>query len=130
MNKRTGRVAAMVIIGLTLASCTRYTCEDFKTGEYRYADENFEDVKVIRTETEQTEYSQRNGKDVEDVYSIIWDGPCSHNLVFKSTNSEVDQFHTKYDTIRVRIVEITDKGYIFETFLNGKNPSGELIKVN
>ena len=119
----------MVLIGWSMESCTRYTCEDFKTGEYRYADENFKDVRVTRTETEQTEYSQRNGKDVADIYSIVWDGPCSHNLIFKSTNSEVDQFHTKYDTIRVRIVEITDKGYVFETFLNGQNPSGELIKV-
>jgi len=124
------RVPILLIIALVLlGSCRSYTCEDFKIGEYRYADDAFKDVKIIRTESEQKEYQVRDGKDVEDTYSISWEGPCSYTLVFKETNSEVDQFHTQYDTIKVRIQEITSDGYIFETFLNGKSPRGEFVKV-
>lgn len=112
-----------------LISCKSYTCEDFKIGEFKYADEAFKDVRILRSESEQKEYQIRDGKEVEDTYTIKWDGPCSYTLVFKETNSEVDQFHTQYDTIKVRIQEITDQGYIFETFLNGKSPRGEFIKV-
>jgi hypothetical protein len=119
-----------VLLTAMLSSCTAYTCEDFKLGEYAYAEEAYKHVKIIRTASEQKEFQVRDGKQVEDTYSISWDGPCSYTLVFKATNSEVDQFHTQYDTIRVRIQEITNDGYVFETFLNGKNPRGEFIKIN
>ncbi len=134
-----------------LSSCGKYTCEDFKTGEYAYADTAYADVKISRTITgqraftiqtkdgkeqltkdigEQTEVMTRNGTEVIDVYDVIWDGPCSYTMVFKSTSSHKDQFHTKYDTIRTTIKEITKKGYIFQAHLYEENPIGELIKID
>ncbi|NND93566.1 MAG: hypothetical protein HKN45_01805 [Flavobacteriales bacterium] len=132
------------------SSCTKYSCDDFRTGNYVYSDTAFADVRISRTLTgeqdfkvttsrgtetitkqigEQTEKMTRDGRDVTDVYSVIWDGPCSYTLVFKSTSSQVDQFHTKYDTIRTQILEPTRKGYSFESRLYGERLQGELIKV-
>ena len=136
---------------LLLASCGNYTCEDFKSGEFVYADTAYKDVKIIRTLTgeqefqvktekgtetivkeigEQTEMMKRDGRDVTDVYTVIWDGPCSYTLVFKSTSSQVDQFHTKYDTIRTRIMETNRKGYVFQSKLYGQSLQGELHLVD
>lgn len=144
------RYLLLFSIILFLSSCSNYTCEDFRTGSYVYSDTAFKDVKISRTLTgeeefkvktskgveditkevgEQTEQMVREGRDVTDVYTIIWDGPCSYTLVFKSTSSQVDQFHTKYDTIRTQIIEPTRKGYVFQSNLYGESLTGELLKV-
>lgn len=136
---------------LLFSSCMEYTCEDFRTGEFVYSDTAYADVKISRKLTgerdftiktkdgkvkitkaigEQTEIMKRNGREVSDVYDVIWDGPCTYTLVFRSTSSQKDQFHTKYDTIRTRIMEITKDGYIFEAHLYDESPKGELIKLD
>ncbi|NNC84067.1 MAG: hypothetical protein HKN79_10865 [Flavobacteriales bacterium] len=145
------RIILIVSSLLLLIACGDYTCEDFRTGEYRYTDTAYKEVKITRTLTgeqefevrtakgvekitkevgEQTETMTRDGRQVEDVYTIIWDGPCSYTLVFKSTSSQVDQFHTQYDTIRTRILETNRKGYVFQTHLFGQTLQGELEKVD
>ncbi len=144
------RLTLIISTLILLSSCSNYTCEDFRTGNYVYSDTAFADVTISRTLTgehvfevktnkgvekinkqigEQTEQMKREGRDVTDVYTIIWDGPCSYTLVFKSTSSQIDQFHTRYDTIRTQIIETTRSGYTFQSNLYGESLTGELLKV-
>jgi len=123
------RLALSIIGLLLLASCSRqYTCDDFKTGTYTIADEGFEQVTITRTETEQVEQSTAEGNTYRDVYKIIWDGTCSYQLVFKSTDNMARMPFSKYDTISSKIVEIRDDGYLFETVVFDERPTGYLIK--
>jgi len=118
----------LLLMGLILlSSCGSYTCEDFRIGEFRYSDPSFQDVVITRDSLTQVEVKTEAGESVKDVYSIYWDGPCSYTLVMKESSHPSKQFHSKYDTIKVRIREITDDGYIFHTLLGGKEVEGEMI---
>lgn len=118
----------LYILGIVLLSaCGSYTCEDFRTGEFRYSDPAFKDVVITRDSLTQVEVKTEDGESVKDVYSIYWEGPCSYTLVMKESTHPNKQFHSKYDTIKVRIREITDDGYVFHTLLGGKEVEGEMI---
>jgi hypothetical protein len=85
--------------------------------------------KMMKPVGEQTEIMMRNGHKVTDVYTMIWDGPCTYSLVFKSTDSQKDLFHTQYDTIRVNVLEIDGKRFRVRAHLGNLYPEAELIKV-
>ena len=140
----------LIFCVLLTTSCTRYTCEDFKSGEYIYADTALKDMRISRVLLgeqefivggkgvprkmmkpigEQTEVMMRDGREVTDIYSMIWDGPCTYSLVFKSTDSQKDLFHTKYDTIRVNVLEIDGDRFRVRAHLGNIYPEAELIKL-
>lgn len=142
--------AFALLIALMASSCKQYTCEDFQRGEYIYADTAYKDVfisrvllgerefivsgkkgdqKMIKSVGEQTEVMMRNGRKVTDIYTMIWDGPCTYSLVFKSTDSKKDQFHTIYDTIRVNVLNIDGDRFRVRAQLGNRYPEAELIKV-
>jgi len=137
----------ITVVLIALSSCANKSCEDFQTGNFRYTDEAYKDVKISRTVTgereveidgktiikpvgTQSETMMREGREVTDIYDITWDGPCSYSIVFKSTNSQIDQFHTQYDTIRMKIIGIDGNKYQFEANLYDKNPVGELELID
>ncbi len=151
MHKNLPDLFIALTLMLAFASCRNYTCEDFKSGEYIYADSAFKDVeisrvllgerefivrgkdgdkKMMKAVGEQTETMTRNSRRVSDVYTMIWDGPCTYSLVFKSTDSKKDQFHTQYDTIRVNVLDIDGDRFRVRAHLGNFNPEAELIKVN
>jgi len=139
-------------IGICLfsSSCKEYTCEDFKTGNYVFADTAFSNMSLSRTLTgtqdfdvlskgewvrmtkevgEQIEVEVKDGKSITKKQTIIWDGPCSYSLVFKETDSPKDVYETKYDTFRVSITNIEKNEYDFRARVANQHVDGRLIKV-
>lgn len=116
---------------LTSSGCgKKRSCSEFKTGTFKYNDEEFEDVVILRTEDEQIESSEK--LDYSDTYQIVWTSDCEYYLVFKrTTNSERMPF-SKFDTIFAKIVNITDSSYIYNARISNSEfkPKGELLLID
>jgi hypothetical protein len=122
------QIATLIFL---LTNCSQgYNCEDFKTGTYKFAEPEFSEVTVTRSASEQIETSTKAGEEYRDVYEILWNGTCSYQLVFKSTDNIDRMPFSKFDTISASIIEIVEDGYIYETEIFNQRPRGHFIKVD
>ena len=120
----------ILIVFLTSAGCgKKRSCEDFKTGTFKYNDEEFKDVKILRTEDEQIESSDK--LNYQDTYEINWTNECEYFLVFKRTTNPERMPFSKFDTIFAKIVSITDTSYVYDARISNSEfkPTGELLFI-
>ncbi len=117
---------------LLLAACNsgasgEKDCAAFKTGDFRYA--GSDDIRVVRTDSIQTEYSLNPSYRFTDKYRIGWEDNCTYFLTLLSTDRPEGLDFGKDDTLWVKIDRITRKGYTFVAMKKGATYKGELIKT-
>lgn len=115
---------------LTSSGCgKKRTCQEFRTGTFKYNDEEFKDVEILRTEDEQIESSEK--RDYSDTYQIHWTSECEYYLVFKRTTNAERMPFSKFDTIFAKITSITDSSYIYKARISNSEfkPEGELLQI-
>lgn len=134
-----------------VSSCSKSTCEDFKTGTYIYADPEHSNRSFSRVLTGEREFEVKDGDSwktitksvgtqvetdmidsvkVETTYDIIWDGACDYTLAFRSVNKPKYDYHNKYDSVRVSVLSIEGNSFNFQSRVNGESISGAVIKVS
>jgi len=92
-------------------------CSDFKTGEFTFSENS--DVRIIRTETYQKEYSTADGGFI-DRYGIEWISSCEYKLWLESTTHPEDLDMEDGDTMYVQITAYSPKGYSFKAAFREK----------
>ncbi len=122
------KLILILIINLTLNSCAQEkNCADFKTGTFEYSDEIYSDLKVIRTDSTQTEINTKNGLEMHS--SIKWINDCNYVLtITKVLNADLENVIGK--TIEVEIVETKTNSYKLKSKSDAGNLELELKRIN
>ena len=109
----------LLILFLTLNSCVKEKkCTDFKTGIFEYSNKLYSDLKVIRTDSTQTEINSKNGLEMHS--SIKWINNCNYVLtITKVLNADLENVIGKI--IEVEIVETKSDSYKLKSKSEGCN---------
>lgn len=119
---------SILVVFLTLSSCAQEKkCADFKTGTFEYSDQLYSDLKVIRTDSTQTEINEKNGLEMHS--SIKWIDDCNYVLtITKVLNADLE--NVVGNTIEVEIFETKSDSYKLKSKSDAGNLELELIKIN
>jgi len=101
-------------------------CSEFKTGEFTFSETS--DVRIIRTETYQKEYSEHEDGFI-DTYGIEWTSSCSYKLWLEHTTHPDDLSMKHGDTMFVQITATSPKGYSFKAAMREKIFERELHRL-
>ena len=118
----------LLFIILTFSCCAQEKkCTDFKTGTFKYTDQLYSDLKVIRTDSTQTEINSKNGLEMHS--SIKWINDCNYVLtITKVLNADLENVIGK--TIEVEIVETKSDIYKLKSKSDAGNLELELRRIN
>jgi hypothetical protein len=118
----------ILILNLTLNSCVKEkNCASFKTGTFQYSDQLYSDLKVIRTDSTQTEINMKNGLEMHS--SIKWINDCNYVLtITKVLNADLENVIGKI--IEVEIVETKSDSYKLKSKSDDGNLELELKRIN
>ena len=101
-------------------------CSDFKTGTFEYSNQLYNGLKVIRTDSTQTEISKKNGLEIHS--SIKWIDDCNYVLtITKVLNENLDSIIGKKFT--VEIIETKLDRYRLKSKSDAGEMELELIKL-
>ena len=118
----------LLFLILTFSCCAQEKkCMDFKTGTFKYADQLYSDLKVIRTDSTQTEINTKSGLEMHG--SIKWINSCNYVLTInKVLNADLENIIGK--TIEVEIIETKSDSYKLKSKSDAGNLELEMIKIN
>ena len=100
------------------AGCKRLSCKDYKVGKFTLTDKNMPDGKytIERNDSIQIENNLITGS--RSAYRVTWINDCEYNLKILEGSEQLMKFYTG-KLLVVRIVEIYDDGYKFESRIEG-----------
>lgn len=117
----------IIFLGL-LGSCSdEKKCSDFKTGKFRYSDENIPE-KITRYDTLQIELNPITGREVHS--KVEWTSDCSYTLTYqKVINDTIDRSDLIGDKIYVEILETTKTSLLLRAQSNYMDEEIRMIKL-
>ena len=120
----------LLILGLaTCFSCSSdLDCKSFRTGEFKLGTTS--DVRILRTEDLQKEYSNNPDEDFIDVYSIRWPDECTYVATVRETNRPAGHELTVGDSMLIKIIKTSGAKYEWEGHTKGDIKKGIMIKID
>ncbi|MCF1193120.1 hypothetical protein LRR18_16145 [Mangrovimonas sp. AS39] len=117
----------ILILNLTLSGCAQEKkCTDFKVGKFEYANPEFSEWKVTRTDSTQVEISSKSG--IEIYGKIKWENDCEYSITYeKILNTEFKDMIGK--TINAKIIKTYPDRYVCVSKNDSIELELEMVKV-
>jgi hypothetical protein len=104
----------------------KVNCDKFKNGHFKYKEQLYQNVEIIRRKNKQIEYDHKTGLKVE--YTIQWTSNCQYELTqISSNNPNVEKSNGV--TITVQIASIEGESYKYLANCKGVITSYTIIKT-
>lgn len=106
---------------------TSENCELAHFGKFKYINNPDTSAYILRKENKQTEHYENNSYFTE--FEIKWLSDCEYELTFMQTNDLKMSFLKKGDTLKVKVSNVTAKGYNYSANLKGNVSQGAHLKI-
>lgn len=121
----------LIIISAFLYSCNddkkTKDCENFKTGKFKYEDNQFEGWEVNRTENTQIE--RNDSLDITIESKVKWLSDCEFVLIYDNEKSS-PAYAKMVDSLRVELTEIDGNSYKYRATGVNSDSEGTMILVD
>tara|TARA_R110002096_G_scaffold400233_1_gene596759 strand:+ start:4484 stop:4858 length:375 start_codon:yes stop_codon:yes gene_type:complete len=110
-------------------SCKSQTndCSKFKTGTFKYLDQNNVETTIVRTDSIQTEFNDYN--DIKIISKVNWVSDCEFVLTYKDILNYSNKENVIGEKINVKILEPKEHSYVCHFKSNTLDSKIEITKI-
>lgn len=116
----------LLIINFSCSSPEK-KCADFKTGNFKYSDPQYQNFKIVRSGSTQTEMDSVTGLEIQG--DVKWTSDCSYTLKYTKVNNPA--YSSVVDKeINVEIIKISDNKITCKSESSDGTTEVELEKID
>ena len=114
---------------LTAFSCKSQPsdCSKFKTGTFKYIDSNNLETTIVRNDSTQTEFNNKNG--IKIISKINWVSDCEFILTYKDIINYPNKENMIGQKINIKILESKEHSYVGHVKSSTGDSKIEITKI-
>ena len=120
----------VLFLSLTFSSCSSQSkeCSKFKVGTFKYDNNYFSDIIIVRNDSMQIEYNSKD--DVEIESDIKWISNCEYVLTYKKISNYTEKESVIGKKIFVTILNTDKDSYTAQVVSTTLKTKVKFVKIN